>query len=516
MNIKNTTRLYNTVKFLKVKQIYYRLYYFSRNRIRRVFKRQKVYFKVSSSHLLSLQNSLTVQNVYSRNNHFTFLNLSKQFDEKIDWNYKLNGKLWTYNLTYFDCLTQENYPINEYLPLIESFIDDIENIKDGLEPFPISLRAINWVKFFSKYSIINEKMNNSLYAQYYLLLEHLEYHLLGNHLLENGFSLLFGAYYFQDELLYEKAEKIVRQELNEQILKDGGHFELSPMYHQIMLFRLLDCINLLQNNAWKEDELLKFLLSKAQIMLAWLENISYKNGDIPLFNDSTNGIAPTTEQLFNYAQRLNIEMKKVELKESGYRKISKKNYECIVDVGAIGASYIPGHAHADTFNFELRIKGKPFIVDRGLSTYETNNRRAVERSTASHNTVEINGQSQSEVWGGFRVGERANVIKLREDSNLIEATHDGYKKSNVLHTRKWTFEDNKIMIEDGLNTSIQSIARFYFDPSISKETILEKIKFKNKKFIINKYTYALGFNKYMEAYRLEIEFEKKLEVKIFI
>ena len=32
------------------------------------------------------------------------------------------------------------------------------------------------------------------------------------------------------------------------ILEDGGHFELSPMYHQIMLFRVLDCIQLLKLN----------------------------------------------------------------------------------------------------------------------------------------------------------------------------------------------------------------------------------------------------------------------------
>ena len=40
-------------------------------------------------------------------------------------------------------------------------------------------------------------INQTLYNHYQLLLNNLEYHLLGNHLLENAFSLLFGAYYFQ-------------------------------------------------------------------------------------------------------------------------------------------------------------------------------------------------------------------------------------------------------------------------------------------------------------------------------
>ena len=61
---------------------------------------------------------------------------------------------------------------------------------------------------------------------------------MGNHLLENGFSLLFGSYYFRDEKLYSKAKEIIKTELREQILDDGAHFELSPMYHSIILHRI--------------------------------------------------------------------------------------------------------------------------------------------------------------------------------------------------------------------------------------------------------------------------------------
>ena len=87
----------------------------------------------------------------------------------------------------------------------------------------------------------------SLYAQYMRLLDNIEYHLMGNHLLENGFSLLFGGVYFGDARFCRKAEEILREELAEQILPDGGHYERSPMYHQIILGRVLDCINLLKS-----------------------------------------------------------------------------------------------------------------------------------------------------------------------------------------------------------------------------------------------------------------------------
>ena len=514
MNNKKIIRLYNTVKFLKPKQVYYRVFYKLRGKSDKLLGIKPLYKKKSISTLLTFDRSIHIIDSYVGNKEFKFLNLTKKFENKIDWNYNEYGKLWTYNLTYFDFLSQDKRIDGS--ELIEDFIDSIETIKDGIEPFPISLRGINWVKYLSLHNIKNKKIDDSLYAQYYNLLRNIEYHLLGNHLLENAFSLLFGAYYFQDETLYIKSKEILLVELEEQILKDGAHFELSPMYHQIMLFRVLDCINLIQNNEWKNRELLSFLSKKASLMLGWLNNMSYKNGDIPLFNDSSHGIAPTTDQLDTYAKRLNIEVDKLILNESGYRKVSNKNYECIVDVGNIGPDYIPGHAHSDTFNFELQVEGKPFIVDTGLSTYETNSRRSFERSTEAHNTVEINMKDQSEVWAGFRVANRAYVTYLNEGDDFIEAIHNGYKQDGIFHTRKWIFLNNKIIIKDQINKNTESISRLHFHPTITREEIIKSVKLNNKNFTIGTYQYASEFNMLIDAYVLEIKFLQEMQIEILL
>ena len=140
-------------------------------------------------------------------------------------------------------LNQDGFSQEEGIVLIEDYIDKESILKDGLEPYPVSLRVINWIKFISKHQIRNEKIDAVLYRHIKLLSRNLEFHLLGNHLLENAFALLFGSYYFRDEQLYETSKNLLKSELNEQILKDGAHFELSPMYHKILLSRLLDCIN---------------------------------------------------------------------------------------------------------------------------------------------------------------------------------------------------------------------------------------------------------------------------------
>ncbi|MBO8093805.1 MAG: alginate lyase family protein [Prosthecochloris sp.] len=440
------------------------------------------------------------------------LNLSKKFKDKIDWNYSSNGKLWTYNLTYFEYLKEK-----KDISLIHDFIENLSSIKDGLEPFPTSLRGINWIKFLTKHEIQDKKIDDSLYAQYYILLDNLEYHLLGNHLLENGFSLLFGAYYFQDDVLYEKAKEILERELDEQALDDGAHFELSPMYHQLMLFRTLDCINLVQNNDWKKQELLVLLKQKASMMLGWLESISFKNGEIPLLNDSANKVAPTSKELFDYANNLKVNIQHSPLSQSGYRKITKQNYECVVDVGEIGASYIPGHAHADSLSFVLHVKGVPFVVDAGTSTYDSGKQRDIERSTKAHNAVEINGENSSEVWGGFRVANRANIVELAEDTSRIKATHDGYnKKFGVLHTREWIFEDKKIIITDSLSKDCSAVARLHFHPDIREEDILERVNIQHSALSVQHYSYSPEFNKTLQALVVEISFVKNLRIEIKI
>lgn len=508
--MQKLVRLFNTVKYLKVTQVYYRLFYFARNRVRKFTGFKYSFSKESASTSLKLLDSIESSSAY-KDGKFNFLNLSKKLESKIDWNYSKYGKLWTYNLTYFEYLKEK-----EDVSLMYDFIKNISSVKDGLEPFPISLRGISWIKFLTKFKIQDKSVDDSLCAQYYILLDNLEYHLLGNHLLENGFSLLFGAYYFQDKVLYKKAKEILESELEEQILVDGAHFELSPMYHQIMLFRVLDCINLVQNNSWKNQELLKYLEEKALLMLGWLKAVSYENGDIPLFNDTANKIAPNSIELFKYAGNLKFNIEFSILNQSGYRKIKKLKYECVVDIGKVGASYIPGHAHADTFNFELYIENKPFIVDTGLSTYNTGELRDKERSTKAHNTVEVNEQNSSEVWGGFRVADRASVIDVVENIDHIQATHDGYKKKfGVLHTREWKFEEDKMVIIDRLNRECEAVARLHFHPNVNEDEIKKRIK-TNQQVQIRNYKYASEFNKTLDALVVEISFKKELKVEINI
>ena len=147
MKIFNIKLFFNTLIHLKPIQVYYRFYYFIRNRLFRHNVEKRI---INNFNPIKWENRIDYDNIYfKKENSFTFLNISHSFSDKINWNFNQFGKLWTYNLNYFDFLNQENISKEIGLRLIQDFIKNDALLKDGKEPYPISLRAINWVKFLS-------------------------------------------------------------------------------------------------------------------------------------------------------------------------------------------------------------------------------------------------------------------------------------------------------------------------------------------------------------------------------
>ena len=518
-------RYCHTIKHLKVKQLTYQI-------LNRLGLR-------NSNDIVSLAKPLGIslmdvgiespESLRSDTHSFIFLNRKYAFTDSIDWNHSHFGKLWTYNLNYFDFLCNSALKKEVGISLIKDFISNYDSIIDGQEPYPTSLRIINWIKFISKYSISEKTIDDSLTKQVTNLANNLEYHLHGNHLLENAFSLLFAAYYFRDDYLNDLSSKVIKKELDEQVLNDGGHFELSPMYHRIILFRVLDCINLIQSNKWNSESIEQYLVNKAINMLGWMESLSYKGLNQPNFNDSIDGIAATPNELIDYAKSLKLKWIPNELTDSGYRLLRNDNFQLAIDVGNIGPDYIPGHAHADTFNFELAVNNIPVIVDTGISTYEKNHRRQLERSTSSHNTVVVNDHNSSDVWGGFRVGQRAKIIRLIEYENKIDAAHNGYRTFGITHNRLFAVNEKSIQITDILGIVnrkkyVNSFHTLHFHPNIefeisSDSVIIEtlgiRIYFENILSLRREeYFYCVGFNKTIPSNKVIIKFDAETKTII--
>ena len=110
---------------------------------------------------------------------------------------------------------------------------------EGWSPYTIDLRLTNWMGY---YAAVHTELDgdfqslfiNSVHEQYNFLSRHLEKDILGNHYFEDLKALVICASFFNDETVLHTALKVFKAECKEEILPDGMHFELSPMYHKLI------------------------------------------------------------------------------------------------------------------------------------------------------------------------------------------------------------------------------------------------------------------------------------------
>ena len=476
-----------TIKDLKIEQILFRLYY----------KFFHSYLKNKAlSHLnvtvpakadlptLKLHFIYEKYSIYEKGK-FNILNIESSLKDSNQWNNKLMPKLWLYNLHYMSYLLSQKHLTENpetALELIDRWIQ--ENPKasgNGWEPYTLSLRIVNWIKFDLFTGRLGEKEKYSIFQQSIYLSYFLEKHLLGNHYFENLKTLLISGLYFNKEKagkkFYEPALSEFNRQLEIQILSDGAHFELSPMYHAIILEGMLDLINIHRTyqtsypRTWDE---------KTQRMIRYLAGMIHPDKRISFFSDSTFKVSKDPSEILGYASNLGFQTdfsaeKNMAFENAGYYKFSNHHFFFIIDAGGVSPTYLPGHAHADNLSFEISIMKRRFFVNSGISTYETNELRNLQRKTKLHNTVELNGKDQSEVWGAFRVARKAVCcdVKIKYLPEKIEfsAKHDKVKSffKKPIHQRKVQIFEKAINIKDSFlyGENGNAISYFYLHPEVS-------------------------------------------------
>lgn len=415
---------------------------------------------------------------------FHFVGVERDLFAAGDWNRGDWPKLWLYNAHYFDDLLADCAAsrLAWHRGLMTRWIAENPPGKgNGWEPYPNSLRIVNWTKWALCGNALEDSTAHSLAVQVRYLRRRLEIHLLGNHLWANAKALVFaGAFFGGDEARRwrEKGLALLDRELDEQVLADGGHFERSPMYHAVLLEDVLDLVQLAAAYpALFEDSLVLRWREAAQRMLGWLRVMTHPDGGIAFFNDATLGIAPSFDDLADHSGVLGFPLDQRPLRSieamqpSGYVRLSAGPAELIADVGEIGPDYLPGHAHADTLSFELSLHGHRLFVNGGTSTYEAGAERLRQRGTAAHNTVQLDDQDSSEVWSSFRVARRARPLDLswedRGHALALQASHDGYRRlrGRPVHRRAWQLSSTGLHVVDRIDGNYsRAVARFMLHP----------------------------------------------------
>jgi uncharacterized heparinase superfamily protein len=402
------------------------------------------------------------------------------------WDDPSVSKLWRYHLHYFDDVNADDAEARDawHRALVARWIAEVPPAAGtGWEPYPTSLRIVNWIKWHLRSGGLTPEALHSVAIQARWLEQRIEWHILGNHLFTNAKALVFAGVLFEGpeaDRWRATGEAILARELPEQILGDGGHFERSPMYHALAFEDVLDVINL--DRAYPGvlgAATVEQLVKRAPAMCRWLGLLCHPDGEIALFNDAAIGIAPSPRELETYATRLglppatSVDQGFSHLKQSGYIRYSAPDLVVLLDVAPLGPDYLPAHGHADTLSFEVSWFGQRCLVNSGTSLYGNSAERLRQRGTAAHNTVTIDEEDSSEVWGGFRVARRASPQGLQVgtagSSAVVECAHDGYRRlpGAPVHRRRWTFDRHQFTVEDEVTgRPAGAVARFHLHPAV--------------------------------------------------
>jgi hypothetical protein len=224
---------------------------------------------------------------------------------------------------------------------------------------------------------------------------------------------------------------LLRRELPEQVLRDGGHYERSPSYHLVVLRDLLE-IHAASPHSWLAEAIERMRIFSAAL--------ARPDGAPALFNDGTVD-APVLD-LPDVPDGLSV------FDQSGFVVVRDGPLWLAFRCGPPSPDFLPAHAHADALSFQLWWRGRPVLVDPGTFTYEPGADRDWFRSTRAHSTVCVDGRNQFRLWGAFRSGPLPKVSLRYARDRALEASV--VLPGRLRHVRRIEWGDDEVLVYDEL------------------------------------------------------------------
>lgn len=395
-----------------------------------------------------------------------------------EWTFMLNRhKFWIY-LAKGYILTSNSKYLNKLFLQINSWIDNVdiskEKYKNCSRTIEIGIRCLNWIKTINllkktncNIDEIEKKMISSLITQSKILIDlYDDFRILSNWGVMQNCGLISLSLNYKD--LYPELENSMKLALERlkhqcciQILRDGVHWENSPLYHNEVLNCLLD---IAFDYEHKNIQIPKFILEAIK-KLAYVDAYMKKpNHAQPIQGDSDEidlrdiitraayilkdeelkyfGYAYLDSESIWYIGQANIskfdkiktippKYSSTALKESGnfyLRDSFEENSNYLwFRCGSIGS----GHGHAEHLHFDLVSEGEDFISDPGRFTYmENKEERELLRGCFSHNTTIVDEKPFSELSGAWNIDSSALTLNsyhlFESDFDYVDAGHLGY------------------------------------------------------------------------------------------
>jgi len=282
------------------------------------------------------------------------------------------------------------------------------------------------------------------------------------------------------------ATKRLADELERQILPDGGHISRNP---GALIEVLVDLLPLRQLFTARNLAPPAALLNAIDRMMPMLRFFRHGDGSFALFN----GMGPTPTDLLTTILAYDDArgMPVANAPHSGYQRIDANGTVVLVDTGTPPPLAVSTEAHAGCLSFELSTRQNRIVVNCGLPATSRDSWRQVARSTAAHSTVAFNEASScrfvetgpvKRLLNGAPIvsgPRRVTAERGQQDGAIVlRASHDGYASSfDIIHQRSLMLAadgrrlDGEDVFMPALDNAIapdrdQFSIRFHLHPSV--------------------------------------------------
>jgi uncharacterized heparinase superfamily protein len=237
----------------------------------------------------------------------------------------------------------------------------------------------------------------------------------------------------------------LKQEIERQILPDGGHVSREP---GAIIEILLELLPLRQAFSARNIAPPQALLNAIDRMMPMLRFFRHSEGTFAHFNGMGTTPGDLVSTLLAYDETRGAPFANAPY--SGYQRLEAGGAVLIVDTGRAPPIEMSLDAHAGFLSFEFSSpKQSLIVVNSGMPGTGRENWRQLARATAAHSTVTFNNTSSARfvelatfrhVLGGSpMLGGPSKVTvtrENREDAVILHASHDGYAdRFGILHER---------------------------------------------------------------------------------
>jgi uncharacterized heparinase superfamily protein len=240
------------------------------------------------------------------------------------------------------------------------------------------------------------------------------------------------------------ASRRLSEELQRQILPDGGHVSRNP---GALVELLIDLLPLRQTFAARNIAPPPALLNAIDRMMPMLRFFRHGDGAMALFNGMGGTPSDLLATLLAYDDTHGTPM--ASMPHSGFQRLDAAAMTVIMDTGAPPPPHWSHEAHAGCLAFELSSGACRIVINCGMPSTGRDNWRAFARSTVAHSTLTYHGVSSCQfvemsavkrlLHGAPIVSGPSRVENFREviaDGTVLSTSHNGYaSKFGLIHRR---------------------------------------------------------------------------------